>query len=240
MFNFIATGAALIKVNGEIKKYMRRSDEIDRLFEAGEHEKVQQIIREGEDTFCDNVTRKLGINISVEGAENIPDESPVLIMSNHQGYTDVLAVLYAIRNFQIGYIAKSEFKKLKSLTEGIRYTGSLFIDRGDPRAAIKTINKAAEMFASGYSFCIFPEGTRSHGPEIGEFKAGSFKFAQKGKVPILPVTCIDTYKVFEEYNSFHKADCRVVIHPLVHYEQLDRKQQVEAQHEIYETIKSAL
>ncbi len=41
---------------------------------------------------------------------------------------------------------------------------------------------------------VFPEGTRSKGEQIGEFKAGSFKLATKSKVPIVPVTIDGSYK----------------------------------------------
>ena len=50
---------------------------------------------------------------------------------------------------------------------------------------------------NGHSIVIFPEGTRSKGGEVGEFKAGSFHLAVKSGVAILPVTLDGTYKMFE-------------------------------------------
>ena len=44
---------------------------------------------------------------------------------------------------------------------------------------------------------VFPEGTRSKGEQMGEFKAGSFKLATKAKVPIIPVTIDGSYKIME-------------------------------------------
>ena len=50
---------------------------------------------------------------------------------------------------------------------------------------------------------------------MGHFKEGSFKFAQKAGVPIVPVSIIDSYKIFEEHNTFTGGTIKVVIHPTV-------------------------
>ncbi|MBQ9519124.1 MAG: 1-acyl-sn-glycerol-3-phosphate acyltransferase, partial [Firmicutes bacterium] len=56
---------------------------------------------------------------------------------------------------------------------------------------------AYEQLKNGYSMIIFPEGTRSKGGPVKEFKAGSFKPAIKAKVPIVPITLDGTYKVID-------------------------------------------
>ena len=49
---------------------------------------------------------------------------------------------------------------------------------------------------------IYPEGTRSrNGNQMGEFHAGSFHAAVKAKCPIVPVACIDSYKVLDQKGS---------------------------------------
>ena len=61
---------------------------------------------------------------------------------------------------------------------------------------------------------IFPEGTRSKGDEMGEFKAGSFKLATKAKVPIIPVTIKGSYKLMEANGNKIKPDMvEIFIHP---------------------------
>lgn len=48
---------------------------------------------------------------------------------------------------------------------------------------------------------IFPEGTRSKGTKMAEFKAGSFKLATKSKCPIIPITINGSYKIMEHGNG---------------------------------------
>ena len=87
---------------------------------------------------------------------------------------------------------------------------------------------------------IFPEGTRSQRHEMGEFKAGAFKFAEKGKVPILPITVDGGYKLFEEKKTWQPAHVKITVHPLVHIEQMSKHEQKEAALQIEQTIRSAL
>ena len=92
----------------------------------------------------------------------------------------------------------------------------------------------------GLSLVIFPEGTRSQCSEMGEFKAGSFKFAQKAKVPILPITLEGGYHFWEEKGTVQPCTVHVKIHPLVHFEEMDRKTQNNAHVEIENTIREGL
>ncbi len=71
------------------------------------------------------------------------------------------------------------------------------MDRNDIKQSAKTILEGIRLLKSGHSMVVFPEGTRSKGEQMGEFKAGSFKLATKAKVPIIPVTIDGSYKIME-------------------------------------------
>ena len=64
---------------------------------------------------------------------------------------------------------------------------SIFIDRFNMRESVKAIYAGVEKLKSGYSVIIFPEGTRSKGPFMNEFKKGSFKLAINANVPVIPL-----------------------------------------------------
>lgn len=238
--NPIKNIAALTKIYSGFRKYLKNVPAIKAAQERGDHKQAQKIIRAAESYFCDTTGKKLGIEVEVINKENIPADGPFLIMANHQGYADIYAILDVFRNHQIGFIAKSETKKLKPLADVIRGTESIFIERGNPREAIKTLKAVNEKFEQGYSFVIFPEGTRSHSNDMGKFKAGSFKFAQKAKVPIVPVSIIDSYKIFEEHNTFTDGKVKVVIHPEVHIENMTRNEQTEAHEAVESTIRKGV
>ena len=223
------------------RKYNSHIPEIERLRAAGDIEGEKEVIRLGQKEFIENAAPKIGITFEVTGEENIPAEGPFMVYSNHQSYADILSLIYLFRNHcQMGYVAKEEWRKVKIIANAILYTRSVFLTRGDSREAIKTIREASELLKMGFNLVIFPEGTRSQCHEMAPFKAGAFKFAEKGKVPILPVTLDGGYKLFEEKKTYQPAHVRITVHPLVHIEEMDKHAQKEAASEIEATIRSAL
>lgn len=215
--------------------------EIERLHSEGRYEEEREVIRKGQKLFCETVADKLRIDFDVSGTENIPADGPFMVYSNHQGFADIPALCYAFRDHcQMGFVAKEEWRKYKILRDAILYTRSIFLDRGNPRAAVKAVSEVKDLLDKGFNMAIFPEGTRSQRHEMGEFKPGAFKFAEKAKVPVLPVTLDGSYKLFEEKGSYQPCRIKVTIHPLVHIEQMDKHQQKEAAEQIEQTIRSAL
>ena len=241
IMNPFTTIPRLLSVVFGARKYNSHIPEIEKLRAAGDIEGEKELIRIGQKEFIEKVAPKLGVTFEVTGEENIPSEGAFMVYSNHQSYADILALIYLFRNHcQMGYVAKEEWRKLKVLADTIQYTRSVFLQRGDGREAIKTIREAVEILKMGFNLVIFPEGTRSQCHEMAPFKAGAFKFAEKGKVPILPVTLDGGYKLFEEKRTYQPAHIRITVHPLVHIEEMDKHAQKEAAAEIEATIRSAL
>ena len=229
--------AVLIGAN----RFNRHIPEIKRLRAAGDIEREKEEIRKGQKEAIDYIAPKLRLTFDVSGEENIPENGTFMVYSNHQSYADILAMIYLFRDHrQMGYVAKSEWRKLGILAKAIEYTRSVFLVRGDGREAIKSIREAADLLKNGFALVIFPEGTRSQCHEMAPFKAGAFKFAEKGKVPILPVTLDGGYKLFEEKGTYQPAAIKIIVHPLVDIEQMNKAEQKEAAEEIEKAIRSAL
>lgn len=154
-----------------------------------------------------------GARIKVIGEENIPVNSPVVFVGNHQGNFDIpLYIGYISR--PKGFIAKIEITKMPIISTWMRYMDCVFMDRSDVRKSVTSINEGIEILKAGLSLVIFPEGTRSKGEGIGEFKQGSFKLATKAGVPIITVTMKGSYKLFELNNGKIKpADVEIIISP---------------------------
>lgn len=240
--NPFTTLPALAKIFGTVKTYNKNIPEFKKLRESGDIEKERELIWRESGKWAETSSRILKLHYEIEGEENIPAQGPIMVYANHQGLTDILAILYLFRNhFQMGFISKDEWRKLKPLAAAIEYTRSVFLVRGGGRETLKALSQATELLSQGFSLCIFPEGARSQKHEMGEFKPGSIKFAEKGKVPILPITLDGCYKVLEETGSFKpNQTIKIKVHPLVHIEQMDRHQVKEAGAQIEETIKSGL
>ena len=237
MINLFKFVPAAIKVFHEVGIFNKILPEVERLHAEGRYDEERTLINLHENILIDKLSNELKVTYTIKGKENIPAEGPILIVANHQSYGDVLAILKTFDNLQVGFIAKSEFKKIKVLKTGGAATRTIFIDRGNARETIKTLREAADLFDKGFSLTIFPEGTRSQGPEQGEFKAGAFKFAEKGKVPILPVSISYAYKLFEDNGTVKPCHMEITVHPLVHYEKMSKAEQRQANHEIEKIIK---
>lgn len=170
-----------------------------------------------------NTIKIVGMKIEVIGRENIPKEA-CLFVANHQSYFDIPAIIYAIDK-PVGFVAKKELEKIPVYKEWMLSMKSLFIDRGNAREAIKTINEGIQYLKEGYSMAIFPEGTRSRSKHMGEFKKGSLKLATKSKVPIIPISIDGTYKAFEERGSLRRASVRIIIDKPIYTKDLTREEE---------------
>ena len=124
-----------------------------------------------------------------------------------------------------GFIAKKELEKWPMISTWMKYINCIFMDRSNLRKSAEAIVMGTKLLKNGYSMVIFPEGTRSKGGPIKDFKAGSFKLATKSGSLIVPVTINGTYKLLEANNNRIKgADIELVIHPAIDPQKLDKKE----------------
>ena len=137
--------------------------------------------------------------------------------------------------------AKIELAKLPFINRWMEHLHCVFMDRSDVRQSLKVINQAADYLKQGYSMVIFPEGTRSKGDTLGEFKPGSLKLATKAGVPIVPITIQGSYKIMEQ-NKFQikPAKVKITIHKPILTSDLSKEQASDLPNVVRETIKQAL
>ena len=165
-----------------------------------------------------------GTKLIIKGMENIPGDSAVLYAGNHRSYFDIVLTCPVFPGIT-GYVAKLEMKKWPLLNIWMKYIHCLFLDRKDIKQGLKTILQGVEEVKNGVSLCIFPEGTRNKvNDTFLPFHDGSFKIAEKGGVPVIPMVIVNSAGVFEDH--FPKV-CRttVVIEflPPVYLNELDKE-----------------
>ncbi len=182
------------------------------------------------------IVRSTGSEVEVIGADNIINDRPVLIVSNHQGFFDI-PILMGNMTIPIGFIAKTDLKKFPFLSDWMELIHCLFMDRSDMKQSIQVITDGIKQIKSGQSMVIFPEGTRSKGGPVGQFHAGSFKLATKSKAPIIPVTIDGSYKIMEAgHNNITPSHIRLIIHEPVYTEGLTRDEAAELPEIVRKTI----
>ena len=148
-----------------------------------------------------------GCHVTVKGMENVPKDEAVLYIGNHRSYFDVV-LTYARCPGLTSYMAKKEVARVPLLSTWMRFLHCLFLDRGDIKQGLKTILSAIDLIKKGISVCIFPEGTRSTGPEQTEllpFHEGSFKVATKTDCLIVPMAITNTSRIFEDHIPFIRS-----------------------------------
>lgn len=157
-----------------------------------------------------------GVHVTVIGQERVPDE-PVLFIGNHRSFFDIL-LTYSRCKRLTGYFAKKEMEKIPLLSTWMKFVYCLFLDRDDPKQALKTILDGIDRLKNGISVCIFPEGTRNKGEELSmlPFKKGALKMAERTGCAIVPMCMNNTAEIFE--NHFPKIKKTHVIleygHPI--------------------------
>lgn len=145
------------------------------------------------------ISRIAGVKLIVHGQENIPTDTAVLYVGNHRSFFDVVLTLSCFPRVT-GYVAKKEMNKVPILRLWMRSIHCLFLDRENIKEGLKTILAGVEEVKNGCSLCIFPEGTRNKvNDTFLPFHEGSFKIAEKGGVPIIPMTIINSAAVFEDH-----------------------------------------
>ncbi|KYH28506.1 MULTISPECIES: lysophospholipid acyltransferase family protein [Clostridium] len=194
------------------------------LKKRGKEEEAEKFLHDTVFYWANKVLKKAGVKIEVKGLENVPEEACCFV-SNHQGNFDILAILASIDK-PMGFIAKKEMAKVPFISRWMKNIRCVFMDRENPREALKAINQGAENLRSGYSMVIFPEGTRSKSHNIGEFKKGSLKMAIKAKVPIVPITIDGSYKIFEEHNGWlRKGEIKLTVGKPLYLDKLTSEEQ---------------
>ena len=145
------------------------------------------------------VIRLAGTKVIAIGEENIPTDTAVLYVGNHRSFFDVVLTYVRVPR-PTGYVAKKEMLKWPLLNIWMKDLHCLFLDRQDIKAGLKTILAAIDKVKNGISICIFPEGTRNKTKDTFlPFHEGSFKIAEKGNVPIIPMTIVNSAAIFEDH-----------------------------------------
>ncbi len=128
-----------------------------------------------------------GVRIVVEGADGIPRDRPMVVMSNHQSVFDILALLETLP-VPFRFVAKKELLRVPFFGWALWASGQIVIDRQNRTRAVASLRRAAARVREGASVMIFPEGTRSVDGTLQPFKSGGFHLAIQAQVPVLPVT----------------------------------------------------
>ncbi len=132
----------------------------------------------------------------VEGAENVPEDGPAILASNHLSYADWLFMPLTLPR-RVTFVAKAEYfngSGIKGWLQKSFFSGSgqVPIDRSSGGAAEGALLSAKRVLGAGELFGIYPEGTRSHDGKLYRGKTGVARLALETGVPVVPVAVLGT------------------------------------------------
>jgi len=131
---------------------------------------------------AENLCALHGIDVVAEGPR---PSAPCVIVANHLGYIDPLAVLCEVPAFPV---AKRELGDWPVIGDAMKRMGVMLVDRDDPFSGAQVLRESLRALERGVSVMAFPEGTTTTGRDVLHFKRGVFGVAQRVGVPVVPVT----------------------------------------------------
>lgn len=184
-----------------------------------------------------------GIFFNIDYEEPIDWKRTYIICGNHTSNLDVSAICVAMKNNHC-YIGKEEL--LKNMVLGFFFrTIDITVNRESKMSSFRAFKTAAERLKNNVSIVIFPEATipLDYPPKLSAFKNGAFRLAIEHKIPILPITSADTWKVLwntgTEYGS-RPGICNIFVHKPIETAHLTLDDADTLRDEVYEIIKQKL
>lgn len=125
---------------------------------------------------------KLAIKLVVSGQP--PAAGPVLLVSNHISWLDIL-VMHAAGHCR--FVSKADIKHWPLLGTLTTAAGTLYIERESRRDAMRVVHHMSEALSDGDIVAVFPEGTTGNGIDLLPFHANLLQAAIAVDVPVQPI-----------------------------------------------------
>ena len=115
-----------------------------------------------------------------------------LLVSNHISFIDIFVINALLPS---SFVAKSDVAKWPLIGWLCQRTGTVFIERGNRKAAHRTCRQMSQALGAGQRFAIFPEGTSTAGDRLLPFHGALFESAIAAAVPVHAIAL-----------SYHRSD----------------------------------
>jgi 1-acyl-sn-glycerol-3-phosphate acyltransferase len=149
--------------------------------------------------------------IRLEGEENIPEEGPVILASNHRSNMDPVVLGSAVRR-PVVFMAKAELF-VGPLGWILRWIGQFPVRRGGiDREALRSTDA---VLGRGSVLGLFPEGTRGDGRFVSVHPGLAYIMVRQ-RCPVVPVAIFGTERVRRRFGWLPFASpVRIVIGPAI-------------------------
>ena len=133
-----------------------------------------------------------GIEVRVEGLENLPKQNGYIIASKHQSAMETTIFHRIVPN--MFYVLKKELMYLPLAGFYFIKTGCIPIDRkGGTKTMRKMLQGVQKRLSQGMNLVIFPEGTRTAPGTKKPYSPGVAFLYEQCRVPVVPVALNSGY-----------------------------------------------
>jgi 1-acyl-sn-glycerol-3-phosphate acyltransferase len=130
--------------------------------------------------------------LRIEGVDNVPRNSGVIIAPNHRSNYDPPLVGCVISFRPVYFLAKKELFINNTVSWILRSVCAIPVDTDNP--GIKTMRVFVNLLKEGKAVMVFPEGQRSKTNEFLPPYPGVGYLSIKAKVPVVPALITGTHE----------------------------------------------
>jgi 1-acyl-sn-glycerol-3-phosphate acyltransferase len=155
----------------------------------------------------------LDIKVEASGIDKLDRRTPYIFTSNHLSFLDG-PLLTTVLDRPTRFIVKRFVVRIPVLGWGMRLVGYVPVDKEGVGEGKTRIARAVSLVKErGYSFVIFPEGTRSFDGRLQPFRRGGFFLALETGAPIVPVSIKGSYELMPRRKwLIRKGNVHVTFH----------------------------
>ena len=135
----------------------------------------------------------LGIKIETQGKL---DDTCDMVMMNHQSLLDIIVIEH-IHNRDLAWVAKKEISDLFFFGHIIKAPRMISVDRENKAGLMHLLKEAKDRLDKKRPIAMFPEGTRSDGKSMLNFRPCAKMIANKFNLKVQPIVLFNTRNIVD-------------------------------------------
>jgi len=153
--------------------------------------------------FC-----RLFFRIRVYGKKNVPEEGPLLLVSNHQSFLDPVFCGIPLKR-PLYFLARDTLFANRFFGWLISSVNTIPVRRG--KADLSAVKTIIGKLKEGGGVCLFPEATRTKDGKIAPFKPGFGLLCRRGKAAVVPVVIDGAFECWPRHKKIFSLGSEIVI-----------------------------
>ena len=141
-------------------------------------------------------------SLRIYGRIQIPARGPYILAPNHQSFVDGPVVLSGLTCRQIKtcyFFATEQHVRGKFRRTLADKNNTIIMEQAHLK---ESIQKLAQVLKEGKNIVIFPEGSRTHDGELGDFKLSFAILSKELNIPIIPVCIRGAYDALPRHRKY--------------------------------------